>query len=196
MKKLGIQCKTDKADAGYLDVYEKYFDILKDSEISILEIGIQNGYSLELWNKYFSKAKIYGVDIDDKSQFQNNRTKTLKGDQADKSFLSTLPDNIDIIIDDGGHTMMQQMTTFGYLFKKLAVGGVYIIEDLGTSYMEAYGGNLENKNTALSALETFVETGKISSQYISLEDSIYIETHYKNIVIDRIGGIIAIITKL
>jgi len=39
----------------------------------------------------------------------------------------------DIVIDDGGHSMAMQIRTLIVLFPLLAPGGLYIIEDLGTS---------------------------------------------------------------
>ena len=48
---------------NYLEVYEKMFKGVKNEDISILEIGVWKGESLKLWSKYFTKGKIYGIDI-------------------------------------------------------------------------------------------------------------------------------------
>jgi len=194
LHKLGLKYGTDKSDNGYMIIYHLCFQRIRNSVKNMLEIGIQHGGSLKAWYEYFPNAKIFGVDIDDKTQFDNDRIKTIKGDQADRNFLNSLPDSFDIIIDDGGHTMEQQMVSFGCLFKKVKPGGLYVIEDLGTSLMpfEAYGGNAENFDTTLSALEQFKQTGELYSKYLLPEEKIDIESNYVRIEIygdydDKIG---------
>lgn len=70
--------------------------------------------------------------------------KVFTGDQADIKFLETFISasggGFDVIIDDGGHTMNQQITSFNRLFPIVKPGGIYFVEDLATSYMEGYGG--------------------------------------------------------
>jgi hypothetical protein len=67
------------------------------------------------------------------------------GDQADGAFLDRFiaehGSDFDIIIDDGGHTMNQQMTSLNHLWKAVKPGGIYFCEDLQTSYMKQYGGD-------------------------------------------------------
>ena len=51
----------------YLGFYENEFISIRQNEISLLEIGVQNGGSLEIWSKYFSNAKaIVGCDINER----------------------------------------------------------------------------------------------------------------------------------
>ena len=51
--------------------------------------------------------------------------------QSDIKFLSTLPDNFDIIIDDGSHIEQHVITSLQYLFpNKLSKNGIYVIEDM------------------------------------------------------------------
>ncbi len=52
--------------------------------------------------------------------------------------LDKLAGPIDILIDDGGHEMHQQITSFNYLFPHMRVGGLYFLEDLETSYMRMF----------------------------------------------------------
>jgi hypothetical protein len=59
------------------------------------------------------------------------------GSQDDIEFLKSLKVSdrfFDIIVDDGGHTMAQQTTSLVHLLRKVKSGGLYIIEDLHTSY--------------------------------------------------------------
>lgn len=122
----------------FLQIYEQHFHPKKNCQ-AVLEIGVRRGGSLKLWRDYFPNALITGVDIDSRAlNFQEEQIKILIGDQSDKDFLNSLG-SYDIIIDDGGHTMKQQITTFKNLFPKLANDGIYVIEDLETSYFPKFG---------------------------------------------------------
>ena len=210
LHKIGLKYGTDKTYNGYTILYHMHFNTIRTNVSSILEIGIQNGNSLRMWEEYFPNSIIYGVDIDDKSYLNSDRIFTFKGDQTDTTFLNHLPNDIDIIIDDGGHTMIQQTTSLGCLFKKVKSGGIYIVEDLGTSIMpfELYGGNINNINTVLSSLEKFATTGVLLSDHLSESEILYIINNTKSINIygdyssqiglensSPLGGIAGIIYK-
>lgn len=123
----------------YFDVYHKHFERFRDKEIRILEIGIFGGGSLQMWKWYFGKkAHIVGMDIDPFcKKYEEPRIKIKIGDQANAEYLKTLG-NFDIIIDDGGHTMNQQITSFEVLYDHLNNNGVYLVEDTHTSYIPRY----------------------------------------------------------
>ncbi|MCJ7761673.1 class I SAM-dependent methyltransferase [Candidatus Bathyarchaeota archaeon] len=107
----------------------------------ILEIGVLSGGSLRAWKEIFPTAKIVGIDINEEAGKNNPDLSIFIGDQLDKLFLNEVIARIgvpDLIIDDGGHSRLQQVTTFKHLFPKLNAGGLYVIEDIETSYMEAY----------------------------------------------------------
>ena len=76
------------------------------------------------------------------------------------SFLTELNSKIppiDILIDDGGHTMKQQITTFNVLFDHVKMNGLYVCEDLHTSYWYEYGGGLYKKNTFIEFSKNFID---------------------------------------
>jgi predicted O-methyltransferase YrrM len=63
------------------------------------------------------------------------------GDQADPIKLMEINKKagpFDVIVDDGGHSMKQQITSLRTLFPLLKPGGLYFLEDVGTSYVEEY----------------------------------------------------------
>lgn len=127
----------------YFEIYDENFSKYRNKEITIIEIGVFRGGSLKLWRNYFgSQAKIIGLDIDPScKQYESENTKVYIGDQKDKNFLrSILIENgsPDIIIDDGGHTSNQQISSFNILFPELKLGGTYLIEDTHTSYCKAF----------------------------------------------------------
>jgi len=136
----------------YFDVYHRSLARYRNRPITFLEIGVQNGGSAHMWRRYFGpQAKIIGVDIDPACKaLENEGFEIYIGDQADpafwQSFLSKHSE-IDVVIEDGGHSMTQQIVTFNALFPALRHGGTYICEDTHTSYFPAHGGGLAKPGT-------------------------------------------------
>lgn len=132
----------------YFDIYHRHFSQYRDKEVTIVEIGIFHGGSLQMWKDYFGpKARIIGVDINPAcKQFEEDQIEIVIGSQEDPRFLKQLADfsgPIDILIDDGGHTMKQQLTTFAHMYPRVKDFGTYLVEDLHTSYHPNYGGGLD-----------------------------------------------------
>jgi len=125
----------------------------KYKRINLLEIGVggyedpySGGESLRMWKKFFPFGKIFSLDIYDKSSLQENRIQIFKGSQVDKDFLEKVTaeiGEINVIIDDGSHINKHVIETFKLLFPKLKDGGIYVIEDMQTSYWKDFGGILK-----------------------------------------------------
>ena len=159
----------------YIEIYETYFSKYRNSEVVILEIGIAHGGSLQMWKKYFGhKAKIYAIDINPECKsLEDDNVKIFIGSQEDSKFLGQVIKQIprpDIIIDDGGHTMKQQITTFKALYEHVKDDGIYLCEDTCTSFWYEYGGGLNKKGT-------FIKYAK------KLIDYLY-AWHHKNLVVN------------
>jgi len=156
LTEIGIHYGTDKATFhGFTDIYDKYFTPLRDNKLSILEIGIDKGYSIFTLRDYFTDAQIYAIDCLDKSHLNQNNDFILSvGDQANREYMRNLFTGIefDIIIDDGGHGMEQQQVTLEEMLPRLKSKGIYILEDLHTSYEYGYSDNTTN-NTTLNLIE-------------------------------------------
>ena len=166
LAKLAVINKTDKGNQhGYIVHYEKHFSGLRNKKLNILEIGAggyedsaSGGNSLRMWKHYFPKSIIYAIDIHDKRLIQEERIRIFKGSQADGEFLRGIFKKIgslDIIIDDGSHVNEHIITTFKVLFPLLKSGGVYVVEDLQTSYWPDYGGDTKNLNNSSTAINFF-----------------------------------------
>ena len=137
---------------GTLSKHENFFDeydfnfkeIRGKKDLRILEIGVRGGGSLAMWRSYFDDPLVVGVDIDPECEkWRNDRVRICIADQGDEWQLRKIEKEngpFDVVIDDGGHTMHQQLTTFKTLFPLLTDGGIFVIEDLHTSYWPSFGG--------------------------------------------------------
>jgi hypothetical protein len=146
----------------YFDIYDRHFSGFRNKEIDVLEIGVSHGGSLHMWKHYFGpKARIYGVDINpDCKKLEDEQIRIIIGSQEDRSFLRHLKKTVpavDILIDDGGHTMTQQIITFEELFDHIDNHGVYLCEDLHTSYWREWGGGYKRNNTFIEYSKNFID---------------------------------------
>ncbi len=135
---LGRTEGTDKnADYhNYLHIYEFFLKDLKDKNVLLLELGVFHGESLRMWKKYFSRGRIIGVDIDKNcQQYKEERIEIITGDLSEISTYEGLRElEAKIIIDDALHAWSHQIKAFTELFPAMPSGGVYIMEDIGTSF--------------------------------------------------------------
>lgn len=138
LEKIGRVCGTDKAGDGhdYLRKYEYILKPYKDKAFTFLELGIYQGASMELWSKYFVNADIVGVDIDENCQsLAGGGKRILIMDASLEENLCKLKDlKPTIIVDDASHIWSHQIKALFTLFDALPSGGIYILEDLGTSF--------------------------------------------------------------
>jgi hypothetical protein len=130
---------------GYAEVYHRHFARFRHRNPVVMEIGVSGGGSLEMWRDYFGPgARIIGVDVNPVSRdLAPADTEIFIGDQGDRTFVEQLKKaapHLDVLIDDGGHHMAQQLLTFDVLFPHLQPHGVYLCEDTHTSYWPEYGG--------------------------------------------------------
>jgi ubiquinone/menaquinone biosynthesis C-methylase UbiE len=148
----------------YFFIYDQLFSrfIGEGEPITLLEIGVQNGGSLEIWKKYLPpNSKIWGIDIDKKCcalKFSENISFHL-GNAADSDFVSrTFKDiKFDVIIDDGSHISTEVITAFIHMFPNVKPGGMYIIEDLHTSYWKSYGGGLKKRGSSIEFFKELID---------------------------------------
>jgi hypothetical protein len=175
LSKLALAFGSDKEGAHfYARHYQKHFQSLCRSKINLLEIGIggyhdpkAGGNSLRMWKAYFRKGDVFGIDIYSKTYHDEKRIKTFKGSQTDEDFLRKVAaeiGTIDIIIDDGSHYNDHVITTFDILFPLLSPSGIYVIEDLQTSYWNELSGqnwggssDLKAPHTSMNFLKSLVD---------------------------------------
>lgn len=146
----------------YFEIYDRHFSAYRGKEITMVEIGVFHGGSLGMWSEYFgSKARIIGIDISERAkEFESDNVRILIGDQEDPSFLKALAAEagpIDILLDDGGHTVGQQLTTFRELWPTIKSGGVALIEDLHSNYWSEFGGGLHKPDTFIEFAKGLID---------------------------------------
>jgi cephalosporin hydroxylase len=148
----------------YFYVYDRLFTefLDKGAPVTLLEIGVQNGGSLEIWKKYFPPdSQIHGLDINEKCselKFGENIYFHL-GSAADLEFINAnfQDKTFDIIIDDGSHICNDVINAFRYLFPKLKDGGLYVVEDMQNSYWNECGGGLRAKHSSVEYFKTIID---------------------------------------
>ena len=136
---------------NYFDIYENSLKKFINKSVTLVEIGIGNGGSLFMWRKFLGKkAKIIGVELNpDAKKFEKYGFKIFIGDQSDPLFWKNFykkNGKIDILIDDGGHTNLQQITTLMESIQNVNDNGIILIEDTHTSFMNYKGFENSSKN--------------------------------------------------
>ena len=128
-----------------------------------MEFGVSHGGSLQMWKHYFGAgARIVGVDIDPRCrELGEESIDIVIGDQSDRALYADLRaryPHVDIVIDDGGHFMAQQITTFEELYPHVQPHGVYLCEDLHTSYLPPFDGGLGRPGTFIERMKSQVDS--------------------------------------
>ncbi|MAG94787.1 MAG: hypothetical protein CMJ48_13750 [Planctomycetaceae bacterium] len=146
----------------YFDIYDRHFSRFRGTDVHIVEFGVSQGGSLQMWKEYFGpRCQITGIDINPHcKQVEEDQVRVIIGDQDDRGFLNTLArelPRIDILIDDGGHTMSQQIATFEEMFHSIDENGVYLCEDLVTSYRLSWGGGYKQGGTFIEYSKEFID---------------------------------------
>lgn len=146
----------------YFEVYDRHFSKYRGRKITIVEVGVQDGGSLQMWRDYFGcDARIIGIDINPECRkLETEGFDIYIGSQDDREFWKAFKkqiSSIDIFIDDGGHTMEQQNITFEEIFDTISEDGVYLCEDLHTSYWAEFGGGYKNESSFIERSKNLID---------------------------------------
>jgi hypothetical protein len=153
LTQIAMRHGTDKWGGHfYTPVYHELFKDLRDRPLKMLEIGVggfsfynAGGHSLRMWAEYFPNADITGIDIVPKRVPVPDRVRILQGSQDDMAFLAKVGADhgpFDIILDDGSHIPQHVVASFNGLFPHLKEDGLYVIEDVQTTYWSSFGGSV------------------------------------------------------
>ena len=143
----------------YFELYEKHLWKFINRKPKVLEIGVAQGGSLDMWENYFINGKIIGLDCNKWCKGVTDK-KLYIGNQTDRKFLRSVIEkekSFDVIIDDGGHKAEQMVTSFQELYPALNVGGIYIIEDVCCSYWPEFQGGLKKEGTIIEVSKELID---------------------------------------
>ncbi len=146
----------------YFEIYDRHFAHYTNKDVHLLEIGVSQGGSIQMWKQFFGPGlRYYGIDINPGcKQFEEENVTIFIGSQEDPSFLEQVKNQIpalDIFIDDGGHTMRQQIVSFEHLFEKVKDNGLYLCEDNHTSYWFNFGGGMKRRGTYMEYIKNLID---------------------------------------
>ncbi len=129
--------------SNYFEIYDELFEKYREKKITFVEIGVTNGGSLMMWREYFKEANIIGIDFNPSAKkWEEYGFKIFIGDQSDPKFWTDFfskVGKIDILIDDGGHTNQQQISTFHSCYENINENGIILFEDTHSSYLKEFG---------------------------------------------------------
>jgi SAM-dependent methyltransferase len=145
--------------------YHRFFHEWRRRALRLLEIGVLQGGSLRMWRAYFPRAKLFAIDVDPEALACAQQIRDCTVSQVDQGdpgqlndFVQSSGGNFDLVIDDGGHHMHQQLLSFDILFPVVKPGGAYVLEDHGTSYWNRFGGKrLGEPGTSVALLKHLVD---------------------------------------
>lgn len=146
----------------YFGVYERHLAAYRGEPVRLIEFGVFHGGSLQMWKHFLGpQAQIIGVDIDVRcAAMAEPGVEIVIGDQEDRQLHAQLREKygeFDIVIDDGGHMMRQQIVTFEELYPAIKPGGIYLAEDLHTSYFPRWGGGYRRPDTFIEYSKKFID---------------------------------------
>lgn len=175
--------RTDKRPSyhDYTRIYGPLFAPLRARpDLRVLEIGVSAGASLRVWAAYFPQAQLCAIDHDPETRAAvPTGVRFACADQADREALRAAIAGVgggpfDLIIDDGGHQMIEQQVSLAALFPVVRPGGLYIVEDVHTSFPRlhpGYGVGPGGANSTYALFDRFARTGVVSSPYITPEEA-------------------------
>jgi hypothetical protein len=192
--------QTDKHyEHNYFNlIYNELFREIYLDVKTFIEVGIYDCESIKLWRDYFINSEIVGFEynlpysLERLGDTSRERMTFIDGDQSKEDDLikfSETYSNVDVILDDGSHKMRDQQITLAKLFKMLKSDGIYILEDLHTSFEVVMpekswcGWGDSSKTITLNMLESFKETGKIESDYMTQDEMDYLSENIKSVEI-------------
>jgi len=149
--------------SNYFEVYEKIFKKFVNKKITFVEIGIGDGGSLFMWKNFFGKkTRIIGIELNPEAKkLEKFGFEIFIGNQSDPLFWKQFYNKvgkIDILLDDGGHKNIQQITSFMESYKFINPNGLIVIEDTHTSYMKKKGFNNPSKYSFINFCNTLIES--------------------------------------
>ncbi len=156
----------------YFPAYETHLARFRNRHVTLFEIGVGEGGSLEQWRAYLGPfAIIVGLDSYNMcAQLEEEDTHIRIGKQEDTEFLAKVVEEFgapDIVIDDGSHLQPQLTATFDFLYPRVAKNGVYLVEDLHAAYWPDHGGGIRRPASFIEHAKRYVDEMHAEYVYVS-----------------------------
>lgn len=172
--------------------YEAYLEPMRDRVERVLEIGVEHGGSLHMWAEFFPRARIWGIDIKKAAkQYAGERVTVRIGSQSDEHFLRQVVKEtgpLDLVLDDGSHQFDDQRDSLLLLWPYIKPGGLYIVEDVHTSYRERkYGGALGRSNTFMETLKEILDDVHVKTHKgpVTLQGLASVHVHFQTVILPK-----------
>ena len=185
--------------ASYLKNYEEIFKPYRGKPIDLLEIGVQNGGSLEIWSEYFAQARnIIGCDINENCRnlsFSHAAVTVVVGDANVSSVvekITAITSGFDIVIDDGSHISSDIIKSFLLYFPAVREGGIYVAEDLCCSYWPAWEGGLFEPKSSYAFFKLLVDV----INFEHWPHRTFREDYLRSITGDAINGLETVLAEI
>ena len=160
----------------YTYLYDLLFYEMRSRAVNFLELGLAVGGpelggpidrrvtspSVRMWLDYFPKGHVFGFDVSDFSHMADPRFTFIRGDMgvaADLERLAGASIHYDVVIDDASHASFHQQLALKTLWRRVAPGGLYIIEDLHWQ-PEAYENSLPRVPKTAALISSYFERGE------------------------------------
>ena len=182
---------------NYFKIYDHVFKKYIGKKIILVEIGVLNGGSLFMWRNFFDgNAEIIGIDLNPNAKkWEKHGFKIFIGNQSDPNFWKDFfkeVGNVDIVIDDGGHTNKQQIFTLLETIPNINDNGILVVEDVHSSYMTKFRN--PSKYSFINFSKMIVDQLNLRSKVFSkerinfLQEKIFSVEFYQSIVAFNIHG--------
>ena len=129
---------------SYADVYEILFKPYRAHANCVVELGVYSGAFTVVLSQYFATAAVHGFDITlGNLKYSGDRVKFHEVSATNSSAPSLVGDAIDIVIEDGSHTIEDQVRSFEVWSDAIKPNGMYIVEDVDGATFDALKQRLE-----------------------------------------------------
>lgn len=177
LEELAAKYRTDKLDHNYLPHYAKHLDSSLTDQV-LLEIGVAGGASLRMWQDYYPTATIIGID-DSLPNINHEGLNYIVGDGTKAETYNDIDwQNVYVVIDDASHQSADITKTFDLIWDQLPNGAWYVIEDLGTQFSAACGGDPVKGSTALTMIKQHLHMtlrGQFVSEFHAYEEIVFLK---------------------
>ena len=181
---------------NYFKIYDHIFNKYIGKKIVLVEIGVLNGGSLFMWKNFFGEnAEIIGVDLNPNAKkWEKHGFKIFIGNQSDPDFWRNFFNkvgNVDIVIDDGGHTNKQQVFTLLETIPNINDNGMLVVEDVHSSYMTKFRN--PSKYSFINFSKIIVDQLNLRSEVVNkekmnfLQEKIFSVEFYQSIAVFNIN---------